>query len=203
MRAPLARLTVIGLLVALTLAGCGPQPADDNNVEAEGEAEEVYIFPDGTEVTGEAAAWLKEAMKQLIRFKVQAGDLEDARQVLGDIFAMPDLPDRFHLVDVRVYGQDKHVIMNWAAPATKEWVELALSPAVVDVTATGQLWCDDGTEGDAKIWEVYPWAKNRCMALTQTPKAYAHLFMLNVPEEEAARIAESLDGKLLAAARED
>lgn len=194
------RLAAVGLALILSVAGCSSQQVadQDKKVEAEPEAEEVYTLPDGTEVKGEAAMWLKEATQQLIADEAPPGDEEDARRALGDILVTPELPDRFHLVDIRVEPTTKHVIMSWAAPASKEWVALKLSPSYVDVTYRGKAQCITVKQGDVQISDIPSWATGRCVANIQTPQAYAHLFMLNVPANEADVIVASVRDRLFA-----
>jgi len=200
MRARTLRLAAIGLVLALALTGCGPQqPEEDQQAE-----EEVYIFPDGTTVTGEAAAWLREVAAKLYPTDgFEPGDEQDARRLLGEHFVQPNVPPRFHLVGY-AYSEDEQnrvVKTYWAAPESKEWLEVAIRNKPTDIKHFGRVLCDNGTEGDDSISDLYPWATHRCMADVEIPGWLVHLWMLNVPENDADAIAASVRDKLFAMAQ--
>ncbi|PZN08768.1 MAG: hypothetical protein DIU69_09585 [Bacillota bacterium] len=201
MRKRLLGLVAAGLAVALVLAGCGARSEDDTSRENRDDSEEVYIFPDGTTVTGEAAAWLREATAKLYPTDgYKPVDEQEAHRLLGEHFVQPNVPPRFRLVGY-AHTEDEQVRIvktYWAAPESKEWLEVALQNKPTDIRYFGKPLCDDGTEGDGKISDIYPWASHRCMAEVEIPGWYAHLWMLNVPENDAAAIATSVRDKLFA-----
>ena len=199
------RRTLAAVLAVFLLAGCGPQAQDEDNVQIiEDEKEQVYIFPDGTIARGGDAEWMKEAVARLYPTEnFRSVSAEEAQHILGTTIVLPDLPGRFHLVGFASGGSNEAASVKtyWAAPESKEWLEVAIRRTDTNMKHFETPWCDEGTEVEGKkISDVFPWARQRCTSTIEIPGWYVHLWMLNVPGDDARHIATSIYDKLLALA---
>ncbi|HEY8425535.1 MAG TPA: hypothetical protein VIK73_05925 [Limnochordales bacterium] len=199
-----------GLALALVLAGCGPQAQDEDDVQIiEDEKEQVYIFPDGTEVTGEAAAWLHslefpEAFWDL-RHEHMSQDFDAFKEWVGDIRWVPsELPDDFRFLGVVAsgpgYGPHQRQIVL-AAPERRELF-------IADITKfgpSGTKVIPGETPADYRCVYEYPpgdpsaaplstfnGLSHYCQAVWGLPgDVLLSWHLINTPEDEARRILHS------------
>lgn len=168
----------------------------------------VFTLADGTPVYGEAAVWLHHVVQDFSARlpHVRFGRASDAQAILWPHWALPDMPPRFHLVGFLIHdGDHPFVKVFWAAPTTREWVDLTLALHSISLVGYSVVpYCDDETEvAGQKLRDVLPWAQHRCMVGLMDPDGLrAYFWMANVPQEDAGRIAQSLYRNLLAAGEE-
>ena len=171
-----ARRTLAAVLAVFLLAGCGPQAQDDDDVQIiEDEKEQVYIFPDGTKIRGQAGEWTLQAVRDIMAQEPEHLWEPASVQEIKDELAYPEhdasiptprhLPQGFHLtagfIDAHPTVQAARVI--WVSPHSKEAV-------VADVTIE-----PDATDQDDPFWPFAPlcseqrhendpvWARTRCI----------------------------------------
>lgn len=204
----LARLAgVVALMLFLLVAGCGPQKSDD--AETKDKEEEVYIFPDGLEVRGDAAAWVQKVKQQFKLGQVDVKTItpEMIAGVFGDAFATPQVPERFHILGYTMTHNpeaDFRIAQAaWVHPDGRE---------VVLVTAAGQF----STDGDGAFVEVepmcyepkdqvikdengqvtaverkIPWSQLECAAEVSLNGVDIAVRTVNVPKDEAVAMLDA------------
>jgi len=116
---PAFRRAAAGLVVVLLLAGCGPQAQDEDDVQIiEDDKEQVYIFPDGTEVVGAQAEWTE----QVVRRFASSPTIWKETQVKTDGFLQyVSIPKGFHLAKALTNGEVTRAI--YVNPE-KQWLFL-------------------------------------------------------------------------------
>lgn len=196
-----ARIAAAGLVLVLVLIGCGSQQPDDR--QTEDKSEEVYIFPDGTEVRGDAAAWVRDVKDQFKLGQVDVKTItpEMITGVFGDAFATPQVPERFHLLGYTMtHNPEADFRIAQAAWVHPDGHEVVL------VTAAGQF----STDGDGAFVEVepmcyepkdqvikdangqvtaverkIPWSQLECAAAVSLNGVRIAVRTVNVPKDEA------------------
>jgi len=208
------RLTRMAGVLALTLAlvaiGCGPQhPDNKDNQNAEETAEEVYIFPDGTEVRGEAAAWLHslefpEAFWDL-RHEDVSRSFDAFKEWVGDIRWVPsELPDDFRFLGVVASGPNYGPHQRRIVLAAPERRELFVAD-IARIGHTGAKVIPGKKPADYRCAYEYPpgvpdaqplntfnGVSHYCQAKWGLPgDVLLNWALINTPEEEARRILYS------------
>ncbi|QIA27765.1 hypothetical protein DYI95_009810 [Thermaerobacter sp. PB12/4term] len=154
------RLTVLALAslaVALAMAGCGAQPQDPNDVQIIEDEEQVYIFPDGTRVTGDKARWTEQVVHRLM---ASASTWREADLNTAEFLQHVSIPAGFHLAKTATNGEVTRAI--YVAPdAQRVFVLNAWHPG-----GPGRGWtitpnCVTETEAGQPI---QPWLDHLCRA---------------------------------------
>lgn len=199
-----ARFLAVGLALALVLTGCGPQQPDDQQTD-----EEVYIFPDGTEVRGKAAAWVQKVKQEFKLGQVDVKTItpEMIAGVFGDAFATPQVPERFHLLGYTMtHNPEADFRLAQAAWVHPDGHEVVL------VTASGQF----STDGDGAFVELepmcyepqdqvikdengqvtaverkIPWSQLECAAEVSLNEVDIAVRTVNVPKDEAVAMLDA------------
>ena len=201
------RLAVAGLVATLLLAGCGPQAQGENDAQIiENEQETVYIFPDGTQVRGEEARWMKQTLARLYPPERMNGrrmvNEEAVRSALGEQvvqFTHPATPSRFHFVGYTLAEINGIVSVSayWGSPASKEWIAINVQKMDGQTQHFTSPICEDWSESEgSKAIDVPPGGNYGCFAEVIVPGWYVHLWMKNVPETDAISIASSVRDKV-------
>lgn len=207
MRKRLLGLVAAGLALALVLAGCGPQAKDEDDVQViEDDDEQVYIFPDGTQVGGEEARWMKQTLARLYPPERMNGrrmvNEEAVRSALGEQFVQfthPATPSRFHFVGYTLAEINGNVSVSayWASPESKEWIAINVQKMDGQTQHFTSPICEDWSESEgSKAIDVPPGGNYGCFAEVIVPGWYVHLWMKNVPETDAISIASSVRDKV-------
>ena len=198
---------VVAAVALFLLAGCGPQAQDTEDVQViEDEEEQVYIFPDGTVVRGEAAAWLRslefpEAFWDL-RHESQNQDFDAFVDWAGDIPWIPTkLSGEFHFLSIVAsgpnYGPHQRRIV-FAAPERRELfvADIAkVGPSGTKVIASEhpvEYQCvDDYPPGDpgAAPLSTFNGLAHYCQATWGLPgDVLLTWILINTPKDEARNI---------------
>lgn len=183
-----SRLAAAVLALALVLTGCGPQQPDDQQDD-----EEVYIFPDGTEVRGEAATWVREVERVVGGIRITRWKPTELPPVLD---ALP-IPEEFRLVNVWTNGGTlPDYLAIWAEPASQE---------VISVTALGQKtpvmsWLDNcvtEAEDGTPLADLAAWYQQRCGRVYVYQGHQLHIVAISSDADRAMHLVKVLGSGLV------
>jgi len=200
-----SRLAAAVLALALVLTGCGPQQPDDQQDD-----EEVYIFPDGTEVRGEAAAWVQDVKREFQFGQVDVKTItpEMIANVFGDTFVTPKVPERFRLLGYQLTYSDKADFRMadaaWVNPGQREVILVTASDVPGGPDGNGAFvklepMCyepEDQVIKDANgqvtgVIRKIPWSQLECLAEVSLNGVDIQVRTVNVPADEAVTMLDA------------
>ncbi|EKP94047.1 hypothetical protein [Thermaerobacter subterraneus] len=104
-RLPFALTGVITAVAVFLVAGCGPQAQDTEDVQiVEDEKDQVYIFPDGTQVVGTQAEWIKEVVQFFASSPTTWEEVDVKEKEIG-FLKYVSVPSGFRLAKAITNGQ--------------------------------------------------------------------------------------------------